>query len=493
MSLRVLFDSSLPPSPGITTLLGIRSFGELIFRRRSLLDWLGVAAKGAGLEEPVELRSATDWSGYLQHLEEAGSEENHFLLCPAHVAALSSPEDVSLFLRQSLHTPALYRVPTVNAPRRSGWLLLDSAGVNAYASAIAQGCAANFLGEDSRSALEVTERIKLLDLNDEAGLLDFMGGAYDARFFNALDSDRFTVTKLSTERDKIRREYRFYGLLPEDMKTYFLPPFAFQDDGARASYTLERLFVPDMAIQWIHGAFQRHEFDRFLDRVFRFLRTRRRRSVDQAHAERIFSDLYVGKVEQRITQLKNSREYGSLAPLFERACGGVDHLLDRYIKMINHRKRRVITKELAVGHGDLCFSNILYNKSTQMLRLIDPKGAEAEDDLYTNPYYDIAKLSHSVLGNYDFINHDMFEVQVDDDLGLRLRFDRLPPVWSATMFEDRLIGEGYDLATARLCEASLFISMLPLHIDRPRKVLGFVVNASDILDRIEPMLNKSYI
>lgn len=491
MSLHVLFDSSLPPGPGITSLLGISSFRELIFRRRSLLDWLTVAASGAGLEAPIELRSAADWDSYLQRIEdEPGAEENHYLLCPAHVAAVSTPEALSLFLRQSLHAPALYHVPTTNAPRRSGWLLLGAAGVKAYASAVLNGSGATFFGENRRRGLEVTDRIKLLDLNDEAALLDFMGGAYDARFFNAINSDRFTVTKLSTERDKIRREYQYYGLLPEDMRTYFLPPFSYHDDGARASYTLERLLVPDMAIQWIHGALQQHEFDHFLERVFRFLRTRHRRAVAPADAERVFAELYVNKVIKRIDELKKRPEYPSLVPLFERTCGTIDELLKRYLSMVHNQRRKIVTGELAVGHGDLCFSNMLYNKSTQMLRLIDPKGADSEDELYSSPYYDIAKLSHSILGNYDFINHDMFEVLIDDDLHLRLHLDRVPPAWSTSMFEARLTREGYDLPTIRLCEASLFISMLPLHIDRPKKVLGFVVNAVNILSRVQAMLDK---
>ena len=37
----------------------------------------------------------------------------------------------------------------------------------------------------------------------------------------------------------------------------------------------------------------------------------------------------------------------------------------------------------------------------------------------------------------------------------------------------------------RLYEASLFISMLPLHIDYPQKVLGFILNAINILKEIE--------
>ena len=44
---------------------------------------------------------------------------------------------------------------------------------------------------------------------------------------------------------------------------------------------------------------------------------------------------------------------------------------------------------------------------------------------------------------------------------------------------------GIDLALVRLYELSLFLSMLPLHMDRPNKVFGFVLNALAILEEIK--------
>ena len=47
---------------------------------------------------------------------------------------------------------------------------------------------------------------------------------------------------------------------------------------------------------------------------------------------------------------------------------------------------------------------------------------------------------------------------------------------------------GFDYQTVRLYEASLFLSMLPLHIDYPLKVFGFILNAINILEEIEDEL-----
>ena len=37
----------------------------------------------------------------------------------------------------------------------------------------------------------------------------------------------------------------------------------------------------------------------------------------------------------------------------------------------------------------------------------------------------------------------------------------------------------------RVYEASLFLSMLPLHIDNPHKVFGFILNVNNILKELE--------
>jgi hypothetical protein len=66
-------------------------------------------------------------------------------------------------------------------------------------------------------------------------------------------------------------------------------------------------------------------------------------------------------------------------------------------------------------------------------------------------------------------------------LRARLKIDSPSLGWPADMFQRQLEKSGFDPGLIRLYEASLFISMLPLHIDRPRKVLAFAINADDIL------------
>jgi hypothetical protein len=137
-----------------------------------------------------------------------------------------------------------------------------------------------------------------------------------------------------------------------------------------------------------------------------------------------------------------------------------------------------------MGHGDLCFSNMLYNKEICLLKLIDPKGARIEEELWTDPYYDLAKLSHSVCGRYDYINSGFHSISLDNNLllSLEIDFDNLPYM---RIFKEFCLNNGFDFTLVRLFEVSLFLSMLPFHMDNPQKVLSFILNAINIMEGLE--------
>ena len=67
--------------------------------------------------------------------------------------------------------------------------------------------------------------------------------------------------------------------------------------------------------------------------------------------------------------------------------------------------------EFSVIHGDLCLGNILYDAKHGLLKLIDARGKFGRFDIYGDVHYDLAKLSHSVLGLYDFTMADQFRVE----------------------------------------------------------------------------------
>ena len=296
----------------------------------------------------------------------------------------------------------------------------------------------------------------------------------------------YTLVKSSSNKEKIRAEYQFYHLLPEDMKFWFVMPFHYKEEEKLASYTMERLHMADLAIKWVHGSMDEAEFEELMDKYFFFFQSRHVKECSEEEYQEAVRTLYVDKVYDRIQSLKEMREFKKIEILLAASeKTGIDALAERYFRLKKIIEDRTIyQRRLVIGHGDPCFANALYNKSTKTLKFIDPKGAVTEKDLWTNEYYDVAKLSHSVCGRYDFFNNALFDIKIGTDFSydLEISFDNSKYV---EIFKRKVAENGFDYLTVRIYEASLFLSMLPLHIDNPHKVFGFLLNVKKLLEEIE--------
>ena len=76
--------------------------------------------------------------------------------------------------------------------------------------------------------------------------------------------------------------------------------------------------------------------------------------------------------------------------------------------------------EFYCGHGDLFFGNMLYDPSKKLLKLVDPKGGNASSAVMPI-WYDLAKLSHSFMGNYDLMVYGLITPFLNDSLELSLK------------------------------------------------------------------------
>lgn len=337
-----------------------------------------------------------------------------------------------------------------------------------------------------RGFTETFEAEGMVDIGVTGNFIQCVTGNFDSRYFNSLKGNGYTLVKSSSNKEKIRAEYCFYHLLPENMKFWFVIPFDYREEEHSASYTMERLHMTDLAIKWVHGSMDENEFGELMDKYFFFFNSRHTRPCTATEYQEKTDALYVGKVIGRINDLKGLSGYEKIRKMLGASEDmDIDSLVSRYFILKQKIEARVdYSRRLVIGHGDPCFANALYNKSTKTLKFIDPRGALVEEDLWTNEYYDVAKLSHSVCGRYDFFNNGLFEIKVDSTFGfsLEIPFDNSDYI---KIFRKKVEANGFDYLTVRIYEVSLFLSMLPLHIDNPHKVFGFILNAKNILEEIE--------
>ena len=135
----------------------------------------------------------------------------------------------------------------------------------------------------------------------------------------------------------------------------------------------------------------------------------------------------------------------------------------------------------SIMHGDFCFSNILYNFRTDRVRLIDPRGltVQGKFSLFGDVRYDLAKIMHSISGRYDLIIAGLFEGGRAGASEYELSFaqdqwrDRLENL----ALESSMGGVALDSDVVWAAMISLFLSMAPLHADRPDRQAAFVANA----------------
>jgi hypothetical protein len=326
------------------------------------------------------------------------------------------------------------------------------------------------------------------DISDYTTFVRYISGGFDTRFFNNVKGDNYSIIKTSRDKYKIRKEYNFAYLLPDSMKRWIVFPYNYKEDNETASYEMERINVADVAIRWIHGAIELNEFNVILDNFFYYITTRISKKVSKKEYYLKLEELYLKKVLDRVAKFKTVSEYDKIARSIASSTkiGSIDGIIKWYTnlfeKIIAKQKFNYIS---VIGHGDTFFANMLYDYETNMLKFVDPKGANKEEELWTDPYYDVAKFSHSILGNYDFIVNEMFSINMTKELEVSLSIENNKREQYSKTFLQRVLNVGFDIKLIRLFEASLFISMLPLHIDSPRRVLAFILNTINILYELE--------
>ena len=132
-------------------------------------------------------------------------------------------------------------------------------------------------------------------------------------------------------------------------------------------------------------------------------------------------------------------------------------------------------KTLCPIHGDFCFSNLLYDHRSQMINMIDPRGEFGVPGIYGDPRYDLAKLFHSVNNGYDFLVTNRFQAEVTDQgqLSLQMTRDHYHDCVDAVL-QTQLLRDDVLRKQVKAIQALLFLSMLPLHADRPDRQLAML-------------------
>jgi hypothetical protein len=318
-----------------------------------------------------------------------------------------------------------------------------------------------FLKEGSKDSVNFIST--LLDVNYETNFINFRVFASSPRYFNVLNFTGHEVVKSSTWKKKAYSEIKFLKNVPESVSEYYLKIDSISESDDSVSYRTKSVMSFDLGRLTIQDTLNSGDWQKFLAQLDKYFEKCPKVKVSTSKYKEDMKTLFVKKLLDRQNLFKKGAHYEILAARFERTTGKnfheeVAHLAEALIREID----RISETELYFSHGDLCFSNILYDIETEKMILIDPRGIENKNGPYLPLAYDLAKLSQCAFGLYDFT---IFRTDASEETKLKL-------AEQFRIYSNKKIP--YPLL--RLCEASLFWSLLPLHLDNEENVFNFMLS-----------------
>lgn len=303
------------------------------------------------------------------------------------------------------------------------------------------------------------------------------------RVFNSLRIQNGAVWKSGTQQKKIQAESEWFGNLPAKLKRY-TPQLI--DAGTDAStnapfYVIEYLPFSPLNEVFVHGRNPDFYWSRIFKLMVNFLGDARSCvATDSTTLEAIKSDAFDLYENKTYTRLEEYSSIASVNMSESNRYGGV--VLPSLFEIAEDCIRRTLLLPIvpSVLHGDLCFSNMLFDSRSVSIKVIDPRGINQQQELtiFGDQKYDLAKACHSVVGLYDFIISGRYQIERDESGEKSIRFradDRLLNIQKLFMEVDFI--PGVKVSEIMPLTVLLFLSMLPLHSDRPDRQEAMLVNA----------------
>ena len=472
-------------SPEVGTIINVNRYGDILYKKQKLKLYHRRLYAEAGEDNFINISKPEQITGAIEDIR----LHPHSCVILHHSSfAVTNSEQFKLFIEKIKFLETDLSVADFD--EQKPFMMLNSkSAITTLEKIFKSPENADFILEHEVTTPEKFKLEKFYKtLRNSVEFIEFLHTNFEARFFNSIEKDELYITKKSDKLKKIENEYQYYEFLPDSLKVFYLKPTDFVKTDQWCSYKLEKLNIPDVSIQWVHNSFTTKQFAILLNKLFIFLSKRPVKTLKATESTQVIESFYITKVDERIQDLKTKPEFISIAEIINNSTTykNIDKLFELYrVKLNAILKKQKYEPVLALSHGDLCASNMLYDKRIDMLKLIDPRGADTPEGLYFDSYYDVAKLSHSIMGDYDLINNGLFDLEYDNNLQISLKLDPLAnKITYQDQFKAMLEKHGYNYELVRIFEASLFLSMLPLHIDNPKKVLAFVLNAINILTEI---------
>lgn len=307
------------------------------------------------------------------------------------------------------------------------------------------------------------------------------------RAFNELTINSRWIEKASVKNDKIAAEAHWFATLPDQLRGYIPQYLGSKTEKGKVCYRLEYLHLTALNELFVFAQLPSQVWQQILLGCIEFLKQCSQYSIEASTSTNSLDILFGEKTPQRLAEYCHSESISlDTEWCFEDQPITLQQILDKSVRHLPPKR-----EQLSVLHGDFCFSNILYDFRAGKVKTIDPRGMtpDGSQTIYGDISYDLAKLSHSILGLYDWIIAGYYDVNID---GKHITFH----VANSSQHKDtqqafiELVEQNFALTAKNLyaMQIQLFLSMLPLHADDKNRQKALFANAFrlyQILQRLE--------
>ncbi|WP_374407121.1 phosphotransferase [Pelagerythrobacter sp.] len=296
-----------------------------------------------------------------------------------------------------------------------------------------------------------------------------------ARHFNTLSIDGYTVHKKSRDAAKLDAEANWLRSVPAALQPYTARLIETRGAPQAGEYRTVYANFPTVAELYLARS-SRFVWQKILAGCREYLDAAAR---FEGPGETPLAWLVIDKLRERLGQYP-----GFLPAADERLTinGAPVGTLEDIVARLAETIAAAPARAPAIMHGDFCFSNMLFDVRSDRIVLIDPRGAvRGEQTIFGDIRYDIAKLGHSIVGRYDQIVAEHLVAECDAtgrDFTLEVPGgDALREWLEERFFAASAGGAAFDEPAVRAAMVSLFLSMIPLHADNPKRQRTLFANA----------------
>lgn len=291
-----------------------------------------------------------------------------------------------------------------------------------------------------------------------------------ARSFNSIIVSDHSVLKSSSQGKKLAAEVFWYENIPAPLRIHTPQFLGLEGGGYRVAYqfspTIQELYVlgrlPPGAWRWIA-----RQCGEFLEKCSKH--------YFEGHEDH-GAGLMVEKTRERLISWAGQDLSSISRPVYY---GGSElpSLLEIATETAEAIEVGISTR--SVMHGDYCFSNMFFDFREGIVKVIDPRGGFNIDgpSIFGDVRYDLAKLNHSIEG-YDLIISGRYEIDESVKGGEILFYEPESHKYMEYFYDDvNVFGHRLTDSDIMGLTIHLFLSMLPLHSDRPDRQRAFLMNA----------------